>query len=143
MNRLLGVDPGKRWVGLALTDSARTISRPLRVVDRQRESLGNHLRNIIESHDVGKIIVGYPTPLKIDQNERTRQVDEFIEHFIESLSIPHETISERYSTREASRLRRKKGQSGEGTDAEAAAMILQYYLESRQDSSEKMDIDFD
>jgi len=143
MSRLLGVDPGQRWVGLALTDSACTISSPLRVIDRQSDSLNKHLQEVIETNEVGKIIVGYPTPLQTDQNQRTRQVDQFIEHFIQPLSIPHETMSERYSTREATRLRRNRGQSGEGTDAEAAAMILEYYLEAREEHSQKTESDFD
>jgi putative Holliday junction resolvase len=133
MKRYLGVDPGQRRVGLAVSDEAGVIPTPLRIVDREEESLGKVLAEVIEDKNITEIIVGYPTPLKTDENERTRQVDNFIEQFIEPLSIPHRTISERYSTREAERLREERDDRGEPGDDEAAAMILEYFLERHRD----------
>lgn len=105
------------------------IATPWGVVDRCSESLSDVLDDLIREKEIKKIIVGYPTPLKTDENERTRQVDEFIDHFIRDREIPFETVSERYSTKEATRLREERGETGEGSDAEAAAMILEYYLD--------------
>lgn len=129
MKRYLAIDPGQRWVGLAHSDPAGTIATPHAVVDRENESLSEVLESLIDAKNVDEIIVGYPTPLKTDENERTRQVDEFIDRFVSPLPIPHQTISERYSTKDAERLREDRGDHGGPDDDEAAAMILEYYLE--------------
>lgn len=115
-------------MGLALTDEAGLIPRPHRIVDRETEELSEVLENLVEEMGVRKIIVGYPTPLRTDENERTRQVDEFVNEYIRSLPVPFSLFSERYTTREASRLRRQRGEAGTAGDDEAAALILRHYL---------------
>lgn len=141
MPKLLGIDPGQRRVGLATSDESGSIANPYRIVDRKEEDLPDALREAVRSEEITRIIVGYPDPLKVDENERTRQVDEFIRTMIKPLSVPHETISERYSTKEARRRRQQRDDDGPPGDDEAAAVILQTYLDrssapSRPDSRE-------
>lgn len=130
MPRSLGIDPGRRRVGLALSDETGVIATPLTVVDRTEEDLGDRLRTVIREHDVDHVVVGYPKPLRTEQNERTRQVDEFIRSFVEPLSVPHTIVSERYSSREANQRRRQREGEGTAGDDEAAALILDRYLQS-------------
>lgn len=132
MPRYLGIDPGGRRVGLALSDDTGTLASPLEVVDREGQDLSERLRAVLEEHDVGRVVVGYPVPLRTDENERTRQVDRFIERFVEPLPVEHTVVSERYSTAEADELRRQRGAGGEAGDDEAAALILRRYLERRR-----------
>lgn len=129
MGRLLGVDPGLRRVGLALTDSDQVLTRPFRVVDRETESLSEVLESLLEKYEIERIVVGYPDPLKVSENERTRQVDRFLREFIQPLPVPHTTVSERYTTKLAGQLRERRGESGPPGDDEAAALILEHYLE--------------
>ncbi len=129
MPKLLGIDPGQRWVGLALTDDTGTITRPMKTVDREEIDLKTFLAGLVKSEAVDRIIVGYPDPLKTDENERTRQVDDFIVNHIDFLPVPHETVSERYTTKQADELRKHRGAPSEDPpDAEAAALILDHYL---------------
>lgn len=128
--KLLGVDPGQRWVGVAATDDTTTVASPLETIDRENQNLLESLRVIVRKKAIDKIIVGYPEPLRTDENERTRQVDEFIEEFLHPLDIPFETYSERYTTKQAERLRENRDNTpDEATDAEAAAVILRKYLD--------------
>lgn len=117
-------------MGLALSDETGVIATPLNVVDRTEEDLGEHLRAVIRDHDVDRVVVGYPEPLRTEENERTRQVDEFIQNFVEPLSVPYTVVSERYSSREANQRRRQREGEGEAGDDEAAALILDRYLQS-------------
>lgn len=133
--KLLGIDPGQRWVGLATTDETATITIPLETVDRREENLSGRLNDILEDHEVDRIVVGYPDPLKVDENERTRQVDNFIAEFVEPLPVPYESVSERYTTKRAGELREERGTTSEDQpDAEAAALILDQYLGTSQRS---------
>ncbi len=132
MVRHLGVDPGLRRVGLAVSDQTGTIATPLRVVDRKEQDLQEELRKAIDKNQVEHLVIGYPEPLKVDENERTKQVDNFIREIIDPLEVSYTIFSERYSSREAARLQEMRSQSDEVLDDEAAAVILQNYLESEK-----------
>jgi putative Holliday junction resolvase len=133
--KLLGIDPGQRWVGLATTDETATITTPLETVDCRATNLSEHLKTVVRDHEVDRIIVGYPDPLKVDENERTRQVDDFIDEFVDPLPVPYETVSERYTTKRADELRKERDTPSEDQpDAEAAALILDQYLGATQRS---------
>lgn len=136
MGRLLGIDPGQRRVGLAVTDEAGLVSSPRRVVDRQATDLHRVLEELVEDLEVKKIIVGYPVPLRTSENERTAEVDSFISEFVEPLGLPYTKVSERYTTKEARRLQRDRGDQSERTDADAAALILNHYLKDSQAQEE-------
>jgi putative Holliday junction resolvase len=129
--KLLGIDPGERWVGLALSDETGTLASPYGTIDRNEQDVNKQLAELIRQKSIDRIIVGFPRPLKTDTNERTRKVDEFIETIIQPLSVPHETVSERYTTKEARRLREQRDDNpSSASDAEAAALILQHYIDS-------------
>lgn len=132
MPRYLGIDPGGRHVGLALSDETGTLASPLEVVDRQQQDLDDRLRTVLGEFEVERVVVGYPVPLRTDENERTRQVDRFIERFVEPLPVPHTMVSERYSTAEAEELRRRRDAGGTAGDDEAAALILDRFLQRRR-----------
>jgi putative transcription antitermination factor YqgF len=114
---------------VALSDESSSLARPLTVLDQTGKELREGIRNIAKAHDVETIVVGFPDPLRTDENERTRPVERFIRTILEPLDRPLVRVSERYTTKQATRLRRERGQSGEASDAEAAALILQRYLD--------------
>jgi RNase H-fold protein (predicted Holliday junction resolvase) len=101
----------------------------LTTLDREEVDLEDHLTGLVEEESVDRIVVGYPDPLRTDENERTRQVDGFIENVVDPLPVPHVTVSERYTTKQADELREHRGDLSENPpDAEAAALILDHYL---------------
>lgn len=128
--KLLGIDPGLRWVGLAVSDEAEVIASPLKVLDRDENHILETLRQIVDNQSIDEIVIGYPKPLKADSNERTRQVDKFIREYVRPLEKPFYRVSERYTSSEASRLREERGDNGPASDDEAAAVILQYFLDN-------------
>ncbi len=131
MSRLLGIDPGLRRIGLALSDEAQIIARPLEIIDRKVNDPAEVITDAVKKWEVSRIVIGYPTPLKTKENERTRQVDEFIEEYLIPLRVPVKKISERYTSREAENLARQRGDKNAGDD-QAAALILQYYLNQKR-----------
>lgn len=130
LGRILGIDPGGRRVGLALSDGSGVLASPLTIVDRNETDLSAELTAVIAQHDVEAVVVGYPQPLRTDKNERTREVDQFLQDFIQPLEVPHETISERYSSSLAETLRKQRDDADPAGDDQAAALILEQYLRS-------------
>jgi putative Holliday junction resolvase len=138
MMRVLGIDVGRRRIGLAISDPSGTLARPLSTlavgpldgVDRVVHEVA---RLSAEEDGLAAIVVGMPTRLDGSANQETPHVAAFIKELSGRTAIPVVSADERLSSREAeSRLalnerdwRKRKAR----LDAAAAAVILQDYLD--------------
>jgi len=137
--RVLGIDLGRRRVGLAISDPSGTLARPLatltvmstaEAVDRVAAEA---TRLSAEEDGLAAIVVGVPARLDGSPTEGTHAVAEFVAALTARVSVPVVGGDERLTSREAeARLalrerdwRRRK----EKLDAAAAAIILQDYLD--------------
>ena len=138
--RILGLDVGRRRVGIAISDASATLARPLKTLPVTDEDVvdavtSEVLRLSAEDEGVGVVVVGLPRRLDGSPSEQTGAVQAFIAALRPRLDIPVESEDERLSSREAeSRLairerdwRKRKAH----LDAAAAAVILQDYLDRR------------
>jgi putative Holliday junction resolvase len=137
--RVLGIDIGRRRVGLAISDPSGTLARPLATLtvsgreDAVHRVAAEVARLSSEDDGIGAIVVGMPTRLDGTPTEETKMAREFIAALASQVSVPVVSGDERLTSREAeSRLaererdwrRRKKK-----LDAAAAAIVLQDYLD--------------
>ena len=137
--RVLAVDVGARRVGLAISDTSRTLARPLETiaVTSEGDAVNRVARRIDELHAVDEgiatIVVGLPAALDGTPTPQTAKVRAFIAKLAPRTPVPIVTEDERLSSHEAeSRLalrepdwRKRKAQ----LDAAAAAVFLQDYLD--------------
>jgi putative Holliday junction resolvase len=139
--RVLGVDVGKRRIGLAVSDASATLARPLRVLDvpgavaQGVAAVVQEISVLQEEEDgLGSIVVGLPSTLDGKPHVETQYVLEFVESLRQRTSLPVCVQDERLTSREAERRlalrirdwRRRKAR----LDAAAAAIILQDYLDA-------------
>lgn len=127
--RLLCLDVGERRIGVAVADAAIKIALPLTTIEVD----GNEITEIAKLYLTEKadtIIVGYP---RNQQGEPTRQT-EFVEEFVVPLRefativFQDESLT---SVQAEQRLQQRRTPYNKGDiDAEAAAIILQDYMES-------------
>jgi putative Holliday junction resolvase len=135
---VLGIDVGRRRVGLAISDRSRTLARPLTTLQVDDHTAvervaGEVERLAAEEDGVGAIVVGLPVRLDGSPNDQTSWVKAFVDALRLRTSIEIVTSDERLTSREAeSRLavtepdwKKRK----ERLDAAAAAVILQEYLD--------------
>jgi len=132
---IMGLDPGGRRIGVALSDptgllaSAHSVLRRT-TLDRDLEAL----RTIASENDVGLVVVGLPLHLSGREGGEAEKAREFALRVGEALGLPIEMVDERLSSVEAerqlqeSRVRRVRWK--ERLDAVAAAVVLQGYLDS-------------
>lgn len=139
--RTLGVDLGRRRIGLAVSDPSGTIARPLTTL---QVAAGNGLDQVLaeirrlaaDDDGLGGIVVGLPRRLDGTASEQTAAAEQFVALLRTQLDVPVMTEDERLSSREAdSRLalrerdwKKRKAQ----LDAAAAAVILQDYLDRQR-----------
>ncbi|HKY83397.1 MAG TPA: RuvX/YqgF family protein [Anaerolineales bacterium] len=125
--RVLSVDPGESRLGLAVSDPSRTIARPLKViphVSRVHDAQG--IVEIAEHEGVDTIVVGVAYDSRGEIGPQARRAFRLV-GAIRQAGFPRvETWDETGSTEEALQLHA----GDEMTDARAAAVILQGYLDA-------------
>jgi putative Holliday junction resolvase len=139
--RILAMDVGRTRIGLAISDPSQTLARPLTTLvvkaDTAIDTVVQSLARLIAEDDgLERVVVGLPVRLNGEPNEQTRYVEKFIGALKSRTALPIEVEDERLTSREAeSRLalrERDWRKRKEQLDAAAAAIILQDYLDRRQ-----------
>jgi putative Holliday junction resolvase len=142
--RCLGIDVGRRRIGLAVSDATYTLARPLITVTVRGDGVGqiaDIVRTLAAEEDgLAQIVVGWPRRLDGSESDQAVTVKAFSERLRERTGLPIAFVDERLSSVEAeSRLalrekdwRRRKAR----LDAAAAAVILQDYLDGLHTSGE-------
>ena len=132
--RCLGLDIGDRRIGVALSDSEGILASPFTIIERTDDIQAlEAVTDIITREQAGRVIVGLPRSLDGSLGGQAEKVKEFAEKLSRQLEIPLEYRDERLTTVMAQRLKRasggKKGRGKTRYDAQAAAIILQGYLD--------------
>jgi len=126
--KFLGIDPGKRYIGLAIADDQVNIAMPYQVLDiNEYQSWLKELVRIVNQEKILKIIIGYPIGLSGKPTEQTRITEQFIERLKETLNIPIISFDERLSSKMADKLLLNQKQN----HSVAASIILQGYLDKQ------------
>ncbi|MFW5955250.1 MAG: Holliday junction resolvase RuvX [Rhodothermales bacterium] len=132
--RIVGVDYGRKRVGLAISDPLRMFAQPLGTYDPR--TAVDVLKDLHSSSALETIVVGWPLLLDGSAGEATQRVQEYVNRLRNALpGVDVVTWDERFSSQIASQLLvearpRRRPRKSEGLhDAVAAAVILQDYLD--------------
>lgn len=134
--RYLGLDLGRATIGVAVADDVLRTARALETLRRSGEAADlAALRRLAEDYEVTRAILGLPLNMDGSEGPSARLARAFAPKVEEALGVPVELVDERLSTFEAEQRLRARGiSSREGRaiiDAEAAAVILQTWLDAR------------
>jgi putative Holliday junction resolvase len=135
--RTLGLDIGDRWIGIALSDPGNILASPLSIIERTTEERDvAAITDIIRQHQVAKVIVGLPVSMDGKIREQAEKVKTLVRSISTAINLPVEFRDERLSTKTARRLMQesghKKSSRNKRDDANAAAVILQGYLDEQR-----------
>jgi len=132
--RILSIDPGRKYIGLAISDSTGTIATPLATICHRsyREDASSILK-VAGENKVEQIVIGQ----SFDENGEASFAGRLSIRLGEAIknisNLPIEFWDEAFTTQEArtARIRmgsKKKNRSGH-LDSLAAAVLLQSYLD--------------
>jgi len=131
--RLLGLDPGQRRIGVALSDELGLFAHPRPAIITGRTDAFAAIARIVQEEDVGEVVVGLPLSLSGDSSAQTDEARAFSSRLRERLSVPVSEWDERLSSVEAARSGAGRGKRNSGElDSAAAAVVLQAVLDSRR-----------
>jgi len=143
--RMLGVDAGRRRIGLAVSDDSATLARPWQTIaagatpaasaERIAALVERERRQTLDDFVIGAIVVGLPRRLNGTDTDATAGARALAAALGARVGLPVHLQDERLTSREAESLlarrepdwRERKKQ----LDAAAAAIVLQDYLDAR------------
>ncbi len=134
--RLLGLDPGGKRVGLALSDATLSIASPAGAIRRTRlAAMAAALAPLIESEGVGGLVVGLPLEMDGHFGPAAQAARDFARALAGRLGLPWAMVDERLSTAAAQRALTAEADLSRArrrdlVDAMAAAWMLQAMLDS-------------
>lgn len=141
--RLLGLDLGSRRIGVAVTDSGRTVATGVSALERSGDRRRDHaaVAALVEDYDAVGVIVGVPYSLSGNAGPAATAALEEIEQLRGALPVEVDTIDERLTTVAAAGALRASGRRAKGSraviDQTAAAVLLQSWIDrhAREEAS--------
>lgn len=132
--RLLGLDVGDRRIGIAVSDPTGLLATPMEVYTRRGAGEdATHIQNRVLEYEAAGVVIGLPVNMNGTEGPQAIKTREFAQN-IASSGLDVVMWDERLSTVEAERRmtenkRRKRRGVVQRSDAEAAAVILESYLD--------------
>ncbi|MHC1689567.1 MAG: Holliday junction resolvase RuvX [Bacteroidales bacterium] len=135
MKRIVGIDYGRKRVGVAVSDPLGIFASPLETVPAG--NILQFIKNYTQKETITRFVVGYPMNLNNQPSEAAKDVDQFLNMLRKQFpEIPVNLMDERFTSKMAMRTlidggmkkmdRREKG----NIDKVSAAIILQSYLDA-------------
>ena len=98
--RLLGLDIGRKTIGLALSDAGLKIASPVKILYRTKFTPDvESLFNLVDNGSVGGLVLGWPVNMDGSTGPRCDSVRDFAHALMRIRDIPIAFQDERLSTR--------------------------------------------
>ena len=131
---LLGIDPGTKTFGLAVSDRTRMIATARETIRREKFSVdAEKILRVVDDNEITAVIVGMPINMDGSHGPRAQSVRDFCTNLLKLRDLPIFMWDERLSTMAVTRTmlegdmsRKKRAQN---VDKLAAAYILQGVLD--------------
>ena len=140
MDRLIGIDYGRKRVGLAVSDPLGIFASALETV--QTAKIIEYLRNYSEKENVSAFVVGMPQNMNGAPSEAAKDVKAFLVQLEKAFpGVPIHLEDERFTSVLAHRamidggMKASDRRDKESVDKISAAIILQSYMDRTSGSS--------
>lgn len=134
MDRIVGIDYGRKRTGVAVSDPLRVFASALDTVPAAK--IIDYLKKYAETETITRFVVGYPMNLNNSPAEAAADVEIFLKHLAKAFpSVPVTLEDERFTSVLAHRamidggMKRKDRRDKSSVDRVSAAIILQSYLD--------------
>ena len=128
MSKILGIDFGTKKIGMALSDEGQKVAFPKGVYPNIEPFLRDTIADLILREDISEIVVGLPKALGGEETKTSKAVREFSEHLQKNFRLPFHFEDESFTSRA---VETSGAAPPHKTDASAAALILQSFLDRR------------
>jgi putative Holliday junction resolvase len=138
----LGLDVGKKRIGIAGCDGTGLIATGLTTLERQSfQQDVEAIRQMVLERQVQILVVGLPYNMDGSIGFQAKQVQKFARRLAQALNLPLEYVDERLTSFQAEQLMQAATQSPSRNkgliDRKAAAIILQQWLDEQRQNRKR------
>jgi putative Holliday junction resolvase len=144
MGRILGIDYGRKRVGLAVTDPLQIFASPMNTVSVQE--FNSFIDEYLRTEQIDEFVVGYPVQMNNEPSESVKYIDPFIKRLRKRFpEKPLHLVDERFTSQMALRtmidggVKKKERRNKMIVDMISASIILQSFLDNRSAMKKKRD----
>ncbi len=137
MDRMIGIDYGRKRVGVAISDPLGIFASPMETVASAK--IIDYLKKYAENETIVRFVVGYPVNMNGKPSEAAADVDAFLKNLKRNFpQIPVELEDERFTSVLAHRamidggMKYKDRRDKASVDKISAAIILQSYIDKKK-----------
>ena len=129
-SRLLGIDPGKKNIGLAICDENKAVATPFKTLIKNNfESLFKEINKIIQENEIKGIVIGNPVNMDGSLGRSAQSSMDFAKNLSRNITIPITLWDERLSSEGAFKMTKDLNTNVtnqiKNLDKNSAAFILQ------------------
>jgi len=129
-SRLLGIDPGKKNIGIAICDEKKVIATPLKIIKKNKlQILLKEIQDIIKENNIRGIVIGNPINMDGSLGKSSQSATDFAKNLSNNITIPIVLWDERLSSEGSFKITHNLGTNVtdrvKKLDKNAAAFILQ------------------
>ncbi|MBQ7771248.1 MAG: Holliday junction resolvase RuvX [Bacteroidales bacterium] len=136
MDRIIGIDYGRKRVGVAVSDPLGIFASALETVHSAK--IIEYLRNYSQNERIVRFVVGYPINMDGAPSEAAKDVDVFLKQLKKAFpDVPVSLEDERFTSVLAHRamidggMKKQDRQKKESVDKISAAIILQSFMDRK------------
>ena len=137
MDRIVGIDYGRKRVGVAVSDPLGIFASALETVHSAK--IIEYLKNYAQKETIVLFVVGYPINMNGAPSEAAKDIDIFLNHLAKAFpDVPVVKEDERFTSVLAHRamidggMKKQDRQKKESVDKISAAIILQGYMDRKR-----------
>ena len=134
MDKILGLDIGKKRIGISMSDVMGLLAHPVETINREPQKAAiEKIKKICIENNIKKIVAGLPKNMNNTIGEQAQDCIEFMENFKPDFEIIFE--DERLTSKQAefilAQTGRKYTKNKQLVDLKSACLILQQYLDRK------------
>ena len=134
MNKVIGLDIGKKRIGIAMSDIMGLIAHPVETISREPENLAiEKIKKLCKDNNVKTIVAGLPKNMNNTIGEQAQDCIGFTDNFKDEYERVFE--DERLTSRQAeyilAQTGRKYTKDKKLVDLKSACIILQQFLDRK------------
>ena len=138
--RVIALDLGEKRIGMAVCDPDGVLATPYSTIERSGDVALDHREVFAAVADLGavRVVVGLPLSMSGERGPRAVATESDVDKLRKALPVPVELLDERLTTVSAARslsaagLSSRKQRKGGRIDQEAAAVLLQAWLDAHR-----------
>ena len=129
-SRLIGIDPGGKRIGIAISDENKIVATPYATIIRENYAdLVSKIKIIVEEYQIEGIVMGNPINMDGTMGQSSQSATDFAKNLSKNITLPITMWDERLSSEATFKITKELGTNTTSRvnklDKNAAAYILQ------------------